>query len=99
MSQHCYQKYSGNRGFGMVTNVQMLIFSSSLVGESEIKKGAATIKALVRRQKPKNLKNVKGEVLKKLQELLMKIKSCGGKLTANRLRRFFHFSPKICIRV
>ncbi|XP_015748427.1 PREDICTED: uncharacterized protein LOC107328204 [Acropora digitifera] len=48
------------------------------VGESEIKKAAATVKALVRRQKPKNLKNIKGEVLEKLQELSMKIKSCGA---------------------
>ena len=79
-----------------VTIVQMLmIFYWSLVGESEIKKAAATVKALVRRQKPKNFKNIKDEVLEKLQELSMKIKSCGGKLTANRLRRF----SKICLRV
>lgn len=90
----------GTPGFGMVTIVQMLmIFYWSLVGESEIKNAAATVKALVRRQKPKNLKNIKGEVLEKLQELSMKIKSCGGKLTANRLRQLFHFSSKICLRV
>lgn len=48
------------------------------VGESEIKKAAATVKALVRRQKPKNFKNIKGDVLEKLQELSMKIKICGA---------------------
>ena len=95
VSHICYQVFETPGNI-----VQMLmIFYWSLVGESEIKKAAATVKALVRRQKPKNLKNIKGEVLEKLQELSMKIKSCGGKLTANRLRRFFHFSSKICLRV